>query len=58
MEKHKYEIALVAGEFWTYETKEDEKNIDQIQRDLANDKCVIIGNTIYTANLLVKITEK
>ena len=57
MKKHKYKIALVAGEFWTYETKEDIKTIDQIYLNLANDKCVLIEDTIYTANLLVKITE-
>ena len=58
MKKYKYEVVLSVGDHFAYETKEDEKNIDQIQRELANDKCVIIGDTIYTINLLVKIIEK
>lgn len=58
MKKHKYEIVLSVGDHYIYEFQEDGKDIDQIQHDLANDKCVTIGNTIYTTNLLVKIVEK
>ena len=57
MKKNTYKITLSRGDHFIYDTQEDEKDIAQIQHALANDKCVIIGNTIYTVRLLVRIEK-
>lgn len=54
---NKFQITLEVGGYWVYETKEDEKDLIKINTCLSLDRCVKIGDTIYTRENIIKITE-
>lgn len=54
---NKFQITLEIGGGWVHETKEDEKDLVKINACLSLDRCVKIGDTIYTRESVVKIKK-
>ena len=57
MKKYKYKIVVNYITSAESEIQEDAKSLSHIRLFLANDKCVLIGNTIYTVNNIISIEQ-
>ena len=52
-----YKITVKYTMTYDNQFQDDIKDLDTIQNILARDKCVIIGNTLYTFDSIISIEE-
>ena len=58
MKKHSYRIVVNGITRPIVHIEEDYKNLDEINRQLAVNGCVVIGTTVYTKNNLIYISKE
>ena len=58
MKKHNYRIVINGLTKPIVHLEEDIKNLEEINRQLATNGCVVIGTAIYTKNNILYIQEE